>query len=508
MKAHLLFPDRDPPTERPVGPLAEDLRRDLDLGPVLDVLAAGDGEIRSTTDRLLLTLLTDPEVIRYRQAALRDCLEEPGTVRDLYRIVGDALEAERREWGWSDRSASSVLYRSLRVMPGLLASLRAIRSIADSRGPRFRSRAFEGLFQRLRNELDDRFFAAAAEHLEHLQDDDRRLFSARLGPEGKGVDWTLRTPRARRVPLWRRWIVLRRDPHTVTIDERDESGHRILGEIVDRGMGSAAVALGRSTDHLLQFLRSLRGELGFYIGSLNLHDRLRASGNPVCFPEIADSGGPSCVAEGLYDVGLALRLARPLILNDLRAAGKRFVAVTGANQGGKSTLLRAVGLAQLFGQAGSLVGARAFSTAIASGVFAHFRREEDATMKLGKLEEELTRFAAIARAVRPGALVLCNESLNSTNEREGSEIATEIVGALVDSGVVVVYVTFLFEFADRWRQTRADDSVFLRVERLADGRRTFRLVPGPPLPTSFADDLGRRILGPRSGATPVASVES
>ncbi len=506
MRAYLLFPDRDPPVETPSGPRIEELRRDLDLPPVLDAFAAGDEAIRTSVERLLLTLLDDARLVRYRQEAVADCLAEPDTVRELYRIVGDALEAERRAWGWLERSASTVLYRSLRVMAGLLDALRTMRRIADGPGRRFRSRAFTGLFERLRTELDDRFFDEAAGHLKRLHDEDRRLLSARLGAEGRGVDWTLRTPRAHPVPLWRRWVPARRDRHTVIIADQDETGHRILGEIVDRGMGTAAVALGRSTDHLVQFLRALKGELAFYVGTLNLHDRLIASGNPVAFPEVASTGGPSCVAQGLYDVGLALRLARPLVLNDLDAGGKRFVALTGANQGGKSTLLRAVGLAQLLAQSGCFVGARSYTTGLASGVFAHFRREEDAAMKLGKLEEELSRFSAIVQAVRAGGLVLCNESLNSTNERDGSEIATQIVGGLVDGGVVVVYVTFLFEFADGWRRDRPEGSLFLRVERLADGTRTFRLAPGPPLPTSFGEDLGRRILGPSPALEPPAPI--
>ena len=34
----------------------------------------------------------------------------------------------------------------------------------------------------------------------------------------------------------------------------------------------------------------LRAELGFYLGCLNLRDRLMAKGEPVCFPVPADQG--------------------------------------------------------------------------------------------------------------------------------------------------------------------------------------------------------------------------
>jgi hypothetical protein len=37
------------------------------------------------------------------------------------------------------------------------------------------------------------------------------------------------------------------------------------------------------------------------------------------------------------------------------------------------------------------------------------------------------------------------------------------------------------------------DAMFLRAERRADGTRTFRLLPGEPLETSYGEDLYRKI---------------
>jgi hypothetical protein len=50
-------------------------------------------------------------------------------------------------------------------------------------------------------------------------------------------------------------------------------------------------------------------------------------------------------------------------------------------------------------------------------------------------------------------------------------------------------VTHLFKFASDWVASHGDDSLFLRAERLPDGRRTFRLAAGAPLPTSYGVDL-------------------
>ena len=86
-------------------------------------------------------------------------------------------------------------------------------------------------------------------------------------------------------------------------------------------------------------------------------------------------------------------------------------------------------------------------------------------------------------------MVLCNESFAATNEREGSEIAKQITNALVEKGIKVVYVTHQFEFAHGFYKKRMKNAVFLRAERLENGTRTFRVIEGEPLQTSYGQDL-------------------
>jgi len=47
--------------------------------------------------------------------------------------------------------------------------------------------------------------------------------------------------------------------------------------------------------------------------------------------------------------------------------------------------------------------------------------------------------SGIAGEITPNCILLCNESFASTNEREGSEIARQIVRALVEAGITVRY---------------------------------------------------------------------
>jgi DNA mismatch repair ATPase MutS len=162
--------------------------------------------------------------------------------------------------------------------------------------------------------------------------------------------------------------------------------------------------------------------------------------------------------------------------------------------------LRSVGLAHIMMQAGMFVSAKSFASEVSDGVFTHYKREEDTNMESGKWDEELGRMSAIVDTLRPNALVLFNESFASTNEREGSEIAGNIVKALLDSHVKVLFVTHLYHFAADLCARKPRSAAFLRAERKSDGNRTFKLIEAEPLETSYGVDLYKTIFGKSDAA--------
>ena len=114
-------------------------------------------------------------------------------------------------------------------------------------------------------------------------------------------------------------------------------------------------------------------------------------------------------------------------------------------------------------------------------------------MSSGKFDEELGRMSEIAEVIRPGAVVLFNESFASTSEREGSQIARQITSALLKRGIKVFFVSHQYEFTHGLFVDKREDALFLRAERQADGTRSFRLIEAGPLETSYGEDLYREI---------------
>lgn len=54
-------------------------------------------------------------------------------------------------------------------------------------------------------------------------------------------------------------------------------------------------------------------------------------------------------------------------------------------------------------------------------------------------------------------------------------------------------MTHMFDLAEGFRRQRPGGARFLRADRGVDGMRTFRLVEGDPLPTSYGIDTYRRV---------------
>ncbi len=498
MKASLLYKDRDFDMEQHLPWNEDGLTQDLALDTLLDAMGNRDKFLLDVARKVILSGSRDMNTILYRQEILRDCLRNPSILRSAYEIVVEAIEEKRKSfWAFfSHRSPHSVLYGANESMRIFVAKLKLLRGIADEHGHEFKSSGFSRLFTMLRQELSDEYFEEIESHLTYLGSDHDVLVSADLGTGNKGTNYVLRKPPKFKVS-WMKRITLavsrKSEPFTFHLDPRDERGAEALGNLRDRGMNLVANALAQSADHILSFFNMLRIELGFYLSCLNLYERLEQKGIPVCFPVPAPADERIHSFVGLYDVCLALRTEAKVVGNDVDANGKELVMITGANQGGKSTFLRSIGLAQLMMQSGMFVAAETFSANLCTGVITHYKREEDTTMQSGKFDEELRRMSSIADHVTPDSLLLFNESFAATNEREGSGIATQIVSALLEKRNKVFFVTHFYSLARGFHEKGADNALFLRAERGDDGSRTFKLRAAEPLETSYGKDLYDRI---------------
>ncbi len=494
MKAFLMHPDRDFDATSTSKQDPVQFAQDIALGVLVNAAAEGDRFLDGIMAAACAgAWANDIATVRYRQEILKDCLANQAVVRQFYAITTEAFGSDR-SWNFSlyGRDPSARVGSAVRTLQSSLTLLRRLRHSCSANASSFRSPGFRQFFQTLERELDDAYLESAATDLNNLTFRKGVLLSAQIGDGGKGVGTMLRKPQPRDLSWLQAVITPGVQSHTLQLHPRDEAGAKAFSELQHRGLSLISDALYQSAEHVLGFLKALRAELAFYIGCLNLADQLARIGEAITFPEATDVPR-RFHCRNLRDVSLALTMEQTVVGNDADADGKPLVVITGANRGGKSTFLRSVGLAQMMLQSGMFVTADAFASSLRSGLFTHYKREEDRTMRSGKFDEELVRMSAIADRIHRGAMVLFNESFAATNEREGSEIARQIVTALLENDVTVFFVSHMYEFA---RSFLASDQVlFLRAEREEDGTRNFRLYEAKPLPRSFGVDLYRQIFG-------------
>ncbi len=508
MKVFLMHPDRDFKLHGqieqrypyrhvlPLPPAQVALIEDLELDTLFNAMAQQDEFLFDVAKQAIFSSLDSPEQIRYRQEVLKDCLKNPAVVREIYSLPIEATDRKHRHWmGIFTRYPSAILTGAVQMLEMFVVLLRRLKRIADEHADEFESQGFKRFFMMIQQELTEEYFTVVEEHLKTLKFRRGVLVSAELGNGNEGKNYILRKTNYDD-RHWVKRVFSKKSPiYSYTLHPRDEAGARALGELRDKGINLVANAAGQSADHIDSFFNVLRLELAFYMGCLNLSEQLAQLDDPITFPDPAPVSERQHSFTGLYDVALALTMKKKIVGNEVTADGKDLVIITGANQGGKSTFLRSIGLAQLMMQCGMFVPAESFRANICTRLFTHYKREEDSTMTSGKFDEELSRMSGIVDDITPDSIVLFNESFAATNEREGSEIARQIVTALSEKRVKVFFVTHLYDLAHGFHEQGRHNALFLRAERGAHGRRTYKLIEGEPLETSYGMDAYLKIFG-------------
>ncbi|NLL38678.1 MAG: DNA mismatch repair protein MutS [Clostridiales bacterium] len=483
MRVYLMFREGAKRSDFGINPFTGDLKSDLELEHILNSMAKGDKTILNICEYEMFNPLLSQEAIEYRHGILADALRNPSAVRRLYAIVSEADSIRRAYMSYT--SLAEGFLNAVELLKAYLKLLRDLREVADRKLQDFKSRGFKDMLEMLKRELTDEYFEEVSNSLREINNVDNILVSARLGSHLQSVDYTLRR---KEKGFWLRWCTA--TSFTANVERNPKEIDDIFNRR-ERAVSEAANILTWAARHLESFFNMLRNELGFYVGCLNLADEVQKIGMPICIPALLPVKSDDRSWCGLYDMSLALMTGAPVVGNELDVKGKHLYIITGANQGGKSTFLRSIGQAQLMAQCGMPVGADSFTVPIRHGVFTHFKRDEDSYMKSGRLDEELERMSKIIKNIKSGSMLLMNESFNSTNEREGSEICRQITQALIDSGVEVMSVTHMYIYATAFLE---DSGVqYLCAERREDTERTFKIIPGEPMETAFGEDLYQKI---------------
>lgn len=274
----------------------------------------------------------------------------------------------------------------------------------------------------------------------------------------------------------------------------DEALEKDINLFVESNMFQIVETYHPLIENLIAFFYDFSKEIAFYKGINNMQNRMSELYLPLCYGKVCEDNKEKNIVN-LYELSLALYTQKHPVPNSLKNKDKVLTVITGANQGGKSTFLRSFGIAQVMMQCGMPVPAKEFSSGLYSRIHTHFTRKEDAMLSRGRLEEELKRMSGIVSQLAGNSLVLLNESFASTTEKEGSQIAYNIIMPLYQKGIQVMMVTHLHEFAKTLYEKKLDETEFLVAERRENGERTYHMLQGKPHYSSYGTDLYEYMIG-------------
>lgn len=268
-----------------------------------------------------------------------------------------------------------------------------------------------------------------------------------------------------------------------------------LVEMEDRELAEVRRILGELTERL----RDRRHDLSQAAAILAEVDLVFAKAEfarvyDCCLPEIAP-GGPLELEEArhpLLEKALRAQGRKPVPLTLRLDPSQKVLVISGPNTGGKTVVLKTVGLSALMAQSGLPVPALIARLPVFGRVLADIGDLQSIAESLSTFSAHITNIRRMAEAAGPGDLVLIDELGGSTDPEEGAALAVAILDHFRGRGTLAVVTTH----QSRLKAYAAETPGAVNAAMEFDDRTlqsTFRLLvglPGKSSGLSVAERLG------------------
>ncbi len=479
------------------------LLRDLKLDPLLAVMAEEDTELLRICRQMLLQPSTRKKEIMKRQTVLQDGITHTELFHTIYQSALEALKRIKAFDVNASQKYNYVIPVPQKILSQAEIAFTALEYLEKIRGSirkedNFTSEAFSsfcGEFTAYYTESFIREVRTLLHSLTVLKKTDAISIGIHLGKGLKMTDLTLHRFLSDESPAEEKKRVLpfiHKAEGSYEIKIENTTIENKVREMVDASLTWILKTISDFNHSAIHLLEQLKFQFGFYCGGINLYKYLSERKINICFPEFADTQ-KVLMTSGLSDLFLVIK-DNSATTNSISYKDKHNWIITGVNQGGKTTFLRSIGTAQLLAQSGYFAAAGQYVCNIYQSIFTHFPEDEDTSLKHGLLEQELLKMQDIIEGIVPDSLLLLNETFSTTTDYDGAYLAKELLQGIGESGITCFYVTHNYEFSHSLYLEGRAENVFLRADREADGRRSFRLSEGGPVKTGYALDLYTEVM--------------
>lgn len=479
---------------------SQDILKDLNMRVILNYMAGGRTDDISYLHEVLFCPVPEWDELEKRHTLIQTCCENGAAVRELYAIVTDAyqnydrmlrmIETDKGKNAGQD-ALIPVYVEALQWLAKGVSSLDwFLEQYADVFG-----KVLTGFREQFYGEMPKERIEKLvyfADNLDAFKREGDITFEMKFGEGLKLTEWGIvdvsKKADGRSFGFFRR-----RNKEEEVFSDPDfyQDAMQLSNRIIVRQMEKNWEEL----QNWRNIWRCLRKQTAFLLGCVTLYERGMERKFYFTYPDLEKSKKGVCEMGGIYELSLAFQSSSFPVANDVTLTGRQILVVTGENQGGKSTFLRSMGIAQVMYQCGMFVPAKSYSSKMYPQIFTHFTRREDAAMNTGRFEEELKRMEEILNGIDGQTLILLNESFSSTTEISAAKIALGLAHGISGKRIDLWTVTHITKFAQKLYGERKKEHLFLSAGRECNQEEKFKMLEKKPDGTSFGMELFDMVIG-------------
>ncbi|MBN2851466.1 MAG: hypothetical protein JXQ23_01870 [Clostridia bacterium] len=178
------------------------------------------------------------------------------------------------------------------------------------------------------------------------------------------------------------------------------------------------------------FILEFFDDLQLILGGVKYLKSLEKYHVPVTKPNICPKNEKNFSVKGIYNPFLvdSIKEIENLVLNDITLDHENnLLLLVGANKGGKTTLVQAIGLTLFLFHLGFNVPCQSADISPFDYIFTHYQKEEDFRTREGRLGHESLLFKQIFSLVNGNSFILVNEPFMTTSPMEGELLSYEVL---------------------------------------------------------------------------------
>lgn len=469
-------------------------------------------------------LSTDPETLNYRLDILEDFLNVPSLENVLYENVHKLYINEHinvQKLGLAD--SFYALNQRLESLKTFIECITKCHEFCDKNRSKFNSKALQGLSDYFSSVYNSEYF----DEVKRETDECLKILAKGVKSVTVGINFDDMMRPVEAMLLSVSTDAIKKQGRFDWLFKRIGGGDRAIGkthslynenggqndleaplfrelkEINSEYISHLDIAIRayfkKSTEDILTF----ESQMSFYIGAKKIIEAVRARGLSMCRPKYLPMEERKMDAKGVFDLSFYIQMVNSdpmanlkdkIITNDCRFDDDgRFFVLTGANNGGKTTYTRAIGIVQVFAQTGLYVPCESCEISPVDYIYTHFPKEEEVGLNTSRFTQECKQFKETVDTATSYSMLLLNESIQSTTPTECVYIATELTKIFRCVGVRGVYATHLLELAKSLDKLNAEVegdtkliSIVTTVDTTDDNRRLYRIVRQEPQEFGYA----------------------